>query len=151
MRPFFDRTHALSHLKLCLARTSHARVLFTWSHLAPPALQNSQYVPHFTRLNKRNNLMLNSSLEYLQEDKKCCDLLKITWIPPRWQSFCFILKLFYWFFSQKCGRTCAGSTNSKKLACTHFARTIGARLRTLSHPRFRTHACDRTHARTHAL
>ena len=44
---------------------SHARVLFTWSHLAP-ALQNcinGQYVPLFIRLNKRTNSMLNSLVQ----------------------------------------------------------------------------------------
>ena len=47
--------------------TSHARVLFTWSHLAPArALQNyinGQYVPLFIRLNKRTNSMLNSLVQ----------------------------------------------------------------------------------------
>ena len=47
------------------ARTSHARVLFAWSHLSPAlALQNnylySQYVSLFTRVNKRKTIMLNS-------------------------------------------------------------------------------------------
>ena len=71
MRPFLGRTHALSHLRICLARTSHARVLFTWSHLAPAlALQNSQYVPLFTSLKKRNNLMLNSFKKNLEEMRK---------------------------------------------------------------------------------
>ena len=68
---------------------------------------------------------------------------KITWIPPKWHDFID-------FFFQKCGRTCAGATGPKNPARTHFARTISQRLRTCSHPRLRTHTCDRTHARTHS-
>ena len=157
MRPILDRTHALSHLRICLARTSHARVLFTWSHLAPAlALQNSQYVPLFTILYKRNNLMLNSLKKNLEEMRKNIEFFWNTcffiFVPDFSKKSRFFI-IYPRFISkkhlQKCGRTCAGATSQKTPARTHFARTILLRLRTRSHPRFRTHVCDRTHARTH--
>ena len=63
---------------------------------------------------------------------------------PQFSLFFFLVKNL-----QKCGRTCAGATGQKTPARTHFARTISKRLRTSSHPKFRTHVCDRTHAHTH--
>ena len=91
----------------------------------------------FLKKTDLNSSKRKKSTEYLHEDM-------IFLIFPSFLSFFFLGKNL-----QKCGRTCAGATGQKTPARTHFARTISKRLRTSSHPKFRTHVCDRTHARTH--
>ena len=44
VRPFLARTHALSHPRFSPARTSHARVRFAWSHLAPALALQITYI-----------------------------------------------------------------------------------------------------------
>ena len=64
-------------------------------------------------------------------------------IPPKWHD------LIDFFFKSAVAPVRVRPAQ-KNPARTHFARTISQRLRTRSHPRLRTHTCDRTHARTHS-